>query len=636
MKKKPILLSLLVIGILSIVLTVGVVFAKYKSTIDLQQGIDLSATKPDYYTYAVLDKDTKALSIRNRPAIVSDGKLIDKDGTYDIATEIYALPTGADGSCVAENPNTPTGAITGVWTFQTYDDLLHPTDFETSVTSVIVADPIKLTGNLQNMFYKFGALTTADLTNADFSAVTGLSGFFDACSSLTTVLFAEDIDTSKVTSMQKMFNNCGSLVTVDVSNFDTQEVKSMEDMFYYCENLENIDVSKFNTSKVTSMRNMFHNCKKVSVLDVSKFDTSNVTSMWSMFKYTNVTMLDLSNFVVTVDTDIAAMFDDCRQLKIIYASEKFVANPNADNVFRWCKVLVGGNETKVVDYSGWSGKYAVIDGVNGQQGYFTAKEHTHNIVDTWVGKTDASHSKYCSVYGEPLETEKHTYNEEYTCTVCDYVCQHSTLKNYTSYTSEATTHYGDCLYCGKQNLPETHSFSKGMCSKCKYECTHTAEWNITADKHSGTCTICNLAINEVHTYENGVCVKCQYQCQHSDTTITPNEDGTTHIKKCTVCAHIIETVEHTYGEGVLDSESGVTTYTCSACGHTKTETPSEDTTGNEENGGKEPASNEQESAVSEETTSPENVAADPVLPPSEGSEDAENGTDQTEGQQDQE
>ncbi len=41
--------------------------------------------------------------------------------------------------------------------------------------------------------------------------------------------------------------------------------------------------------------------------------------------------------------------------------------------------------------------------------------------------------------------------------------------------------------------------------------------------------------------------------------------------------------------------------------------------------------------VSEKTTSPEDdVLADPVIPPSESNEDAENDTAQTEGQQDQE
>ncbi len=53
-------------------------------------------------------------------------------------------------------------------------------------------------------------------------------------------------------------------------------------------------------------------------------------------------------------------------------------------------------------------------------------------------------------------------------------------------------------------------------------------------------------------------------------------DGDYHIKKCTACQEVVEKSEHIWGEGAettpaTDATEGLKTYTCTACGETRTE-----------------------------------------------------------------
>ncbi len=384
MKRRTIIFSLLVTCILTVALSAGITLAKYTKT--LQTSFEINIKEHTTYTYAVLENDSNTdtktkLSIRNRQAVIVDGGeigktegtsyLVDKDGTYDM-TDIYALPTYKDKDentisiAILENSTVPKNARTDGW-----DKVRGGNDFEKTITSVDFADPIKLQGDLRNLFYSWSSLETADLTNADFSEVTYLYEFFDGCLKLKTVQFSDNINTSKVTSMEKMFNYCESLVSVNVSGFDTENVESMMAMFWYCASLTSLDVSHFNTANVTRMDDMFHNCASLTTLDVSSFDTSKVTTMNEMFKYLKkMTVLDLSNFVVTVNTDTTSMFDENNKLEKIIVSENFVVNPNSNYIFRNNNKLVGGNGTTYSIYY-TTGEYGRIDGMNGQKGYFT-------------------------------------------------------------------------------------------------------------------------------------------------------------------------------------------------------------------------------------------------------------------------
>ncbi len=630
MKKRTLIFSLLLVGILSIALSVGITMAKYFSTLP-STPFDITINEHNTYAYAVV-RDGK-LSIRNRSAVIIENgsKLIDSEGTYDLAN-VYALPDTFN----ANNISAPTGVT----------NTLKLSSLKTTLTSIKVEGALQ--GSFSSMFAYFTALQTADFENADFTAVTSTYNMFDHCSALTSIIFADSIDTSNVTNMYGMFGYCAKLTTVNVSGFDTAKVTTMMNMFHGCESVEVLDISDFDTSKVTDMqemfrdclsvteldvsgfnvsnvttfRQMFYNCKKItnldfsgwgenmatttfqmfagctsltsldlsnldtsnvtnmsnmfgecqfasldlSVLDTSNvinmsqmfqgcqanitfggsFNTSNVTNMSNMFAYctrqtgfdltsfntsnvtnmskmffrsNNITSLDLSSFDTSKVTNMSGMFGSDRAhiykaaWTTIIVSKDFVIKSGADTLemFRDCNKLVGGNGTK---YNGkQDGTYARIDGANGLPGYFTAPTHTHQGGDNWVGYVDELHGKYCSVYGEPLETEEHTYVNG-KCEECNYSCQHSKIELLPN--EDGTTHSGICPTCNT-NVSEEHTYTDGVCNQCQYECQHTvSEWTISEDTHSGTCTICNIAVNEAHIYTDGKCV-----CGKEETTEIP-------------------------------------------------------------------------------------------------------------------
>ena len=226
-------------------------------------------------------------------------------------------------------------------------------------------DTSKVT-NMYSMFLNSQA-TTLDVSNFNTSKVTNMSYMF--LGSQATTLDVSNFDTSKVTSMKQMFLN-SQATTLDVSNFDTSKVTDMSYMFCNSQ-ATTLDVSNFDTSKVTDMSNMFSS-SKAPTLDVSNFDTSKVTDMSYMFSSSKAPTLDVSNFDTSKVTDMSYMFDSSKNLKTIYASDKFVTTKvtSSTNMFRSCSKLTGGQGTKY-DSNYIDKTYARIDGGTSSPGYFT-------------------------------------------------------------------------------------------------------------------------------------------------------------------------------------------------------------------------------------------------------------------------
>ena len=149
-------------------------------------------------------------------------------------------------------------------------------------------------------------------------------------------------------------------------------VTSMALMFYNSK-ASSIDLSNFDTSNVTNMNWMFAS-SQATTLDLSNFDTSKVTHMYEMFADSQATTLDLSSFNTSSITDMSYMFYRCKNLKTIYASNKFnIANvTDSDSMFDSVYNLVGGSGT-VYDHSKIDKTYAHIDGGTSNPGYFTLK-----------------------------------------------------------------------------------------------------------------------------------------------------------------------------------------------------------------------------------------------------------------------
>ena len=117
-----------------------------------------------------------------------------------------------------------------------------------------------------------------------------------------------------------------------------------------------------NTANVTDMSLLFFNCKKLTSLDLSNFNTAKVTNM-------------------------EKMFGACRNLKTIYASDKFItaAVTESDDMFAYCDSLSGDidwTSDKAVDKT-----YAKIDG-----GYFCDKAYDNR---PWVKYADGTLTFRC-------------------------------------------------------------------------------------------------------------------------------------------------------------------------------------------------------------------------------------------------
>ena len=115
--------------------------------------------------------------------------------------------------------------------------------------------------------------------------------------------------------------------------------------FSGCSNLTEIkDIQNLNTSIVTDMAYMFDDCKNLKSLDLSSFNTNNVSDMSRMFyNCSSLTTLDLSNFNTEKVTTMDYMFNYCPILKTIYVSDKFTTNNVSSSMYMFydCSQLVG-------------------------------------------------------------------------------------------------------------------------------------------------------------------------------------------------------------------------------------------------------------------------------------------------------
>ncbi len=162
-----------------------------------------------------------------------------------------------------------------------------------------------------------------------------------------------------------MFNGCSALTSLDLSSFDTSKVTSMYSMFNGCSALTSLDLSSFDTSKVVSMANMIRSCSALTNLDVSNFDTSNVVKMFCMFMEAGVETLDVSSFNTSKVYDVSYMFEGCKNLSRIYASDAFTTS-QATNV-RWMFLY----STKLPNYN--KSEDASMAKYDTDGGYFTFK-----------------------------------------------------------------------------------------------------------------------------------------------------------------------------------------------------------------------------------------------------------------------
>ncbi|MBR5036303.1 MAG: BspA family leucine-rich repeat surface protein [Prevotella sp.] len=219
---------------------------------------------------------------------------------------------------------------------------------------------------------------TFDDSFTSYKGLTGLANWFKNCSGLTSIDLS-NLNTENVTSMHYLFYGCSGLTELDLSGFNTENVTTMQYMFSGCSGLTELDLSGFNTENVTTMYYMFSNCTNLQTITFGpQFTTANVTEMSSMFSNCSaLTELDLSTFTIEKVTSAYSVFQQCSNLKTIYAKagtdwSTSTTISDSSNMFFGCTSLVGGKGTSYTPSpSYWDKTYARIDGLNDQPGYFT-------------------------------------------------------------------------------------------------------------------------------------------------------------------------------------------------------------------------------------------------------------------------
>ena len=221
----------------------------------------------------------------------------------------------------------------------------------------------KLWGSGEGAIYKENVITTPDSATGSTSKFFNTEVMREEIQSLT---IAEDNtvpDTPGVVSKDISQNKDGTVMLwytpkeVTSSDGSTKTMYDMwiggengvlqtgtnaSGMFAYLTNVEKLDLSKLDTSYITNMSRMFYNSSGLKSIDLSNFNTSNVTSMNYMFsECNNLLSLDLSNFDTSKVTAMVGMFQNDTNLSSINFGSDFNTEKvtNMIAMFSSCKKL---------------------------------------------------------------------------------------------------------------------------------------------------------------------------------------------------------------------------------------------------------------------------------------------------------
>ena len=228
----------------------------------------------------------------------------------------------------------------------------------------------KLWGSGEGAIYKENVITTSDNPTGGTSKFFNTEVMREEIQSLT---IAEDNtvpDTPGVVSKDISQNKDGTVMLwytpKEVASSDGS-TKTMYDMwiggengvlqtgtnasgmFAYLTNIEKLDLSKLDTSYITNMSKMFYMSSGLKSIDLSNFNTSNVTNMNGMFwGCSSLASLDLKTFNTSKVTDMNNMFAECSNITELDLSNFDISNVTTmgnpysygyGGMFRNCKSL---------------------------------------------------------------------------------------------------------------------------------------------------------------------------------------------------------------------------------------------------------------------------------------------------------
>lgn len=218
----------------------------------------------------------------------------------------------------------------------------------------------------------------------------------------------------------------------------------------------------------------------------------------------------------------------------------------------------------------------------------------HGYKTSW-SKDKNEHWHACSGCGDKIDVEAHTPGKEATeknpqvCTVCNYVIKPALGHTHnwdTKLTIDENGHWHACSGCEEKKDEAAHDFANGcdgLCETCGYtrQTAHefAAQWVSDATGHWYECSVCGEKSDfaehapgaEATETTAQTCTACGYEVVaalgHSFSEDW-NTDENSHWHDCQ-CGEKDALAAHSWGEGV-EGEEGIV-YTCTVCGHTRTE-----------------------------------------------------------------
>ena len=220
----------------------------------------------------------------------------------------------------------------------------------------------KLWGSGEGAIYKENVITTSDNPSASTSKFFNTEVMREEIQSLTIAedntvpdtpgVISKDISQNQDETVmlwytpKEVTSSDGSTKTmydmwIGGENGVLQTGTNASGMFAYLTNVEKLDLSKLDTSYITNMSRMFYNSSGLKSINLSNFNTSNVTNMNYMFsECNNLLSLDLSNFDTSKVTAMVGMFMNCINLKELYLSNFNTSNViNMQSMFYQCRRL---------------------------------------------------------------------------------------------------------------------------------------------------------------------------------------------------------------------------------------------------------------------------------------------------------
>ena len=225
-------------------------------------------------------------------------------------------------------------------------------------------------------------------------------------------------------------------------------------------------------------------------------------------------------------------------------------------------------------------------------------EHQHvwngSYSPVWDEDRNVGHAQFCAYcYGTMGETQAHSYDEHYICTACGYVdsdrheCEAGDYSQVCDDSGNVIGHAFSCKYC-YQPMGETqaHSYDEHyICTVCRYvdytqhKCVASRGYLTCYDEngnstgHQSQCRDCFRPVGEVkpHSYdEHYICTACWYVDYTRHKCVAGNNYSTYyngthltdgHVDHCLYCHEAVGQVEpHTYVDDY-----------CAKCGDTNPE-----------------------------------------------------------------